>query len=55
MEKLRTVRGVHDLLPNDLHNHNEVINAGLEISDKYNYSKKNKNSTCILYFSSRRH
>ena len=33
MEKLRTVRGVHDLLPNELHNHNEVINAGLEISD----------------------
>ena len=39
MEKLRTVRGVHDLLPNDLHNHNEVINVGLEISDKYNYSQ----------------
>ena len=39
MEKLRTVRGVHDLLPNELHNHNEVINAGLEISDKYNYSQ----------------
>ena len=37
MEKLRTVRGVHDLLPNDLHNHNKVINAGLDISDKYNY------------------
>jgi len=27
------------LLPNELHNHNEVINAGLEISDKYNYSQ----------------
>ena len=39
MEKLKTVRGVHDLLPNDLHNHNEVINVGLEISDKYNYSQ----------------
>ena len=39
MEKLRTVRGVHDLLPNELNNHNEVINAGLEISDKYNYSQ----------------
>ena len=39
MEKLKTVRGVHDLLPIDLHNHNEVINIGLEISDKYNYSQ----------------
>ncbi len=37
MEKLRTVRGVHDLLPYELHKHNVVINAGLEISDKYNY------------------
>ena len=37
MEKLRTVRGVHDLLPNDLHNHNKIVNAGLDISDKYNY------------------
>ena len=39
MEKLRTVRGVHDLLPYELHKHNVVINAGLEISDKYNYSQ----------------
>ena len=39
MEKLRTVRGVHDLLPNELHKHNFVINTGLEISDKYNYSQ----------------
>ena len=39
MEKLRTVRGVHDLLPDELHKHNIVINAGLEISDKYNYSQ----------------
>ena len=38
MEKLRTVRGVHDLLPYELHKHNLVINKGLEISDKYNYS-----------------
>ena len=38
MEKLRTVRGVHDLFPNELHKHNLVINKGLEISDKYNYS-----------------
>ena len=39
MEKLRTVRGVHDLLPNELHKHHNVINIGLEISDKYNYSQ----------------
>ncbi len=39
MEKLRTVRGVHDLLPNELHKHNLVINTGLEISEKYNYSQ----------------
>ncbi len=39
MEKLKTVRGVHDLLPNELYNHNEVINVGLEISDRYNYSQ----------------
>ena len=39
MEKLRTVRGVHDLLPNELHKHLIVLDAGLEISDKYNYSQ----------------
>ena len=39
MQKLRTVRGVHDLLPYELHKHNEVINMGLEISDRYNYSQ----------------
>ena len=39
MQKLRKVRGVHDLLPNELHNHNKVINTGLKISDKYNYSQ----------------
>ena len=39
MQKLRTVRGVHDLLPNELHKHHIVLNAGLEISDKYNYSQ----------------
>ena len=39
MEKLRKVRGVHDLLPIELHNHNIVINTGLKISDKYNYSQ----------------
>jgi histidyl-tRNA synthetase len=39
MQKLRTVRGVHDLLPYELHKHNIVVNAGLEISDKYNYSQ----------------
>ena len=38
MEKLRTVRGVRDLLPNELHTPNIVVNTGLEISDKYNYS-----------------
>ena len=39
MQKLRTVRGVHDFLPYELHKHNIVVNAGLEISDKYNYSQ----------------
>ena len=39
MEKLRTVRGVHDLLPDDLHKQNLVINTGLKISDMYNYSQ----------------
>ena len=39
MQKLRTVRGVHDLLPYELHKHNIVVKAGLEISDKYNYSQ----------------
>ena len=39
MKKLRTVRGVHDLLPSELNKHQIVINAGLEISDKYNYSQ----------------
>ena len=39
MKKLRTVRGVHDLLPNDLHKHQIVVNAGLEVSDKYSYSQ----------------
>ena len=39
MEKLRTVRGVHDLLPDELYKHNKVIDGGLEIADKYNYSQ----------------
>ena len=39
MEKLRTVRGVHDLLPDDLHKHKKVIKAGLNISSKYCYSE----------------
>ena len=39
MQKLRTVRGVHDLLPYELHKHNIVVNAGLEISEKYSYSQ----------------
>ena len=39
MKKLRTVRGVHDLLPDDLHKHKKVIKAGLNISSKYCYSE----------------
>ena len=39
MEKLRTVRGVHDLLPGNLHKHNKVIKAGLNVSNKYCYSE----------------
>ena len=39
MEKLRTVRGVHDLLPDDLHRHKKVIKAGLNVSSKYCYSE----------------
>ena len=39
MEKLKTVRGVHDLLPQELCKHHEVINTALEISDKFNYSQ----------------
>ena len=39
MQKFRTVRGVHDLLPYELHKHNIVVNTGLEISGKYNYSQ----------------
>ena len=39
MEKLRTVRGVHDLLPNALHKHKKVIKAGLNVSSKYCYSE----------------
>ena len=39
MEKLRTVRGVHDLLPDALHKHKKVIKAGLNVSNKYCYSE----------------
>ena len=39
MEKLRTVRGVHDLLPDILHKQNLVINEGLKISEKYCYQQ----------------
>ena len=39
MEKLRTVRGVHDLLPDMLHKQNLVINEGLKISEKYCYQQ----------------
>ena len=39
MEKLRTVRGVHDLLPESLHKHNLVVEEGLKTSNKYCYSQ----------------
>ena len=39
MEKLRTVRGVHDLLPDILHKQNLVINEGMNISEKYCYQQ----------------
>ena len=39
MEKLRTVRGVHDLLPESLHKHNLVVDEGLKTSNKYCYSQ----------------
>ena len=39
MDKFRTVRGVHDLLPESLSKHNLVINAGLTTSSKYCYSQ----------------
>ena len=29
MEKLRTVRGVHDLLPNELNKHNDSYKCGI--------------------------
>ena len=39
MDRLRTVRGVNDLLAETLNNHNFVINKGLNISKKYCYSQ----------------
>ena len=39
MDKLRTVRGVNDLLAETLNNHNFVIDKGLNISKKYCYSQ----------------
>ena len=39
MDKFRTVRGVHDLLPETLSKHNQVINEGLNTSNKYCYSQ----------------
>ena len=39
MEKLRTVRGVHDLFPQDLDKHIYIINTALKISDRFNYSQ----------------
>jgi len=39
MDKLRTVRGVHDTLPEVLDKHNKVIDKGLKISNQYCYSQ----------------
>ena len=39
MDKLRTVRGVHDALPEVLNKHNKVIDKGLKISNQYCYSQ----------------
>ena len=39
MDKFRTVRGVRDLLPETLSKHNQVINEGLNTSNKYCYSQ----------------
>ena len=39
MEKLRTVRGVHDLLPETLHKHKLVVDEGLKTSNQYCYSQ----------------
>ena len=42
MEKFRTVRGVHDLLPHDLDKHMKVINsaiAGAEKTKNYTETK----------------
>ena len=35
MDKLRTVRGVNDLLPDVLVKHNKVIEDALKISNQY--------------------
>ena len=39
MDKLRTVRGVNDLLPDALVKHNKVIENALKISNQYCYSQ----------------
>ena len=39
MDKLRTVRGVNDLLPEVLAKHNKVIEDALKISNQYCYSQ----------------
>ena len=39
MDKLRTVRGVNDLLPEVLVKHNKVIEDALKISNQYCYSQ----------------
>ena len=39
MEKLRTVRGVQDVLPETLHKHKLLVDEGLKISNQYCYSQ----------------
>ena len=38
MEKLRTVRGVHDLLPESLYKHKLVVDEGLKTSNPVSYT-----------------
>ncbi len=39
MIKIKSVRGVHDLLPNVLSKHNKIIENGLKIAEKFCYSQ----------------
>ena len=39
MDKIKTVRGVHDLLSDTLNKHKLIIKAGLDISDKFCYTQ----------------